>query len=100
MTVIFNLFPLLAKALRPACQTINSDTAKFLEAAASANAPYREGFRSGSIYSVTPKYGSDYGQAGTPPGDSYYLPEQVPDSKDDSVVGCAANYGPFVNYGT
>lgn len=100
MTIVFNLFPLLARALRPACQTISSDTARFLEAAAAANAPVDTGFMASSVYSVTPKYGSTYGTMGTPPGDSYALPEQVPDGPDDSVVGVAANYGMYVNGGT
>lgn len=100
MTVIFNLFPMLAQALRPACQTISSDTARFLEAAAAANAPVDTGFLASSVYSVTPKYGSTYGTMGTPPGDSYALPEQQPAGPDDSVVSVAANYGGFVNGGT
>lgn len=100
MTVVFNLFPMLARALRPACQTITSDTARFVEAAAAANAPVDTGFLASSVYSVTPKYGSTYGTMGTPPGDSYALPEQAPDGPDDSAVGVAANYGGFVNGGT
>src|SRR5258706_38897 len=100
MGVMFNLFPALARALRPACQTIGSETARFLEAAAAANAPVDTGFMASSVYSVTPKYGSTYGTMGTPPGDSYALPEQAPDGPDDSVVGVAANYAGFVNYGT
>jgi len=98
--VLYNLFPALARALRPACQTISSDTARFLEAAVAANAPVRTGFMASSVYSVTPKYGSTYATMGTPPGDSYALPEQAPDGPDDSVVGVAANYGVYVNYGT
>jgi len=98
--VLYNLFPALARALRPACQTISSDTARFIEAAVAANAPVRSGFMASSAYSVTPKYGSTYGTMGTPPGDSYALPEQAPDGPDDSVVGVAANYGIYVNYGT
>lgn len=100
MTVIFNLFPLLARRLRPACQTISSDTARFIEAAAAANAPVDTGFLASSVYSVTPKYGSTYGTMGSPPGDSYALPPKTPDGPDESVVGVAANYGGFVNYGT
>lgn len=99
MTVIFNLFPLLARAMRPACQTISSDTARFVEAAAAANAPVLSGFMASSVYSVTPKYGSTYGTMGEPPGDSYALPEQAPDGPDDSTVGVAANYAVYVNYG-
>ena len=98
--VLYNLFPALARALRPACQTISSDTARFIEAAVAANAPVRTGFMASSAYSVTPKYGSTYSTMGTPPGDSYALPEQTPDGPDDSVVGVAANYGGYVNYGT
>lgn len=99
MTVIFNLFPMLARAVRPACQTISSDTARFVEAAAAANAPVESGFMSSSVYSVTPKYGSTYGTMGEPPGDSYALPEQAPDGPDDSTVGVAANYGIYVEMG-
>jgi len=98
--VIYNLFPALARALRPACQTISSDTAVFIEAVAGADAPWKTGFLAGSVYSDTPKYGSTYGRAGEPPGDSYYLPPKAPDGPDDSVVGVAANYGGYVNYGT
>ena len=99
MTVIFNFFPMLARAVRPACQTITSDTARFVEAAAAANAPVESGFMASSVYSVTPKYGSTYGTMGEPPGDSYALPEVTPDGPDDSVVSVAANYAGFVNYG-
>ena len=100
MTVVFNLFPLLAKAFRPACQTISSDTARFVEAAAAANAPVRTGFLASSVYSVTPDYGSTYGTHGEPPGDSYLLPEEQPGGPDDSIVGVAANYGVYVEMGT
>src|SRR5258708_39986220 len=100
MRVAFNWFPMLARALGPACQTITSDTARFVEAAAAANAPVDTGFMASSVYSITPKYGSTYGTMGTPPGDSYALPASAPDGPDDSVVGVAANYGGFVNYGT
>ena len=100
MGVLFNLFPALARAIRPACQTISSDTARFTEAAAAANAPVETGFLASSVYSITPKYGSTYGTMGTPPGDSYALPARVPDGPDDSVVGVAANYGGYVNGGT
>lgn len=99
MTIIFNLFPLLARALRPACQTISSDTARFIEAAAAANAPVDTGFLASSVYSDTPKYGSTYGSMGEPPGDSYALPPQAPAGPDDSVVGVAANYGIYVEMG-
>lgn len=98
--VIFNLFPALARALRPACQTISSDTARFLEAAAAGGAPVRTGFLASSVYSDTPKYGSTYGTMGTPPGDSYALPPVAPGGPYESVVGVAANYGVYVNYGT
>lgn len=95
----FNLFPALARAVRPACQTISSDTARFIEAAAAANAPVDTGFLASSVYSVTPKYGSTYGTMGSPPGDSYALAEQAPGGPDDSVVGVAANYGIYVEMG-
>ena len=95
----FNLFPALARAVRPACQTISSDTARFIEAAAAANAPVATGFLASSVYSVTPKYGSTYGTMGSPPGDSYALPPMEPDGPDESMVGVAANYGEFVNFG-
>lgn len=98
--MFFNLFPALARAVRPACQTISSDTARFLEAAAAGGAPVRTGFLASSVYSDTPKYGSTYGTMGTPPGDSYAFPPIAPDGPDDSVVGVAANYGIYINYGT
>jgi hypothetical protein len=98
-SVIFNLFPRLARAFRPACQTISSDTARFVEAAAAGGSPVATGFLASSVYSVTPKYGSTYSTMGTPPGDSYALPEQTPGGPDDSVVGVAANYGIYVEMG-
>ncbi len=98
--VVFNLFPALARAMRPACQTISSDTARFLEAAVAGGAPVRTGFLASSVYSITPKYGSTYATMGTPPGDSYALPPIEPDGPYESVVGVAANYGVYVNYGT
>lgn len=98
--VIFNLFPALARAMRPACQTISSDTARFLEAAAAGGSPVRTGFMASSVYSITPKYGSTYGTMGTPPGDSYALPPIAPGGPYESTVGVAANYGIYVNYGT
>jgi hypothetical protein len=97
--VIFNLFPALARAMRPACQTISSDTARFLEAAAAGGSPVDTGFMASSVYSITPKYGSTYGTMGTPPGDSYALPPIAPGGPYDSTVGVAANYAVYVNYG-
>ena len=98
--VVYNLFPNVARAIRPATQTISSDVARFVEAAAAANAPVDTGFLASSVYSVTPKYGSTYGTMGSPPGDSYALPEQTPGGPDECVVGVAANYGIYVELGT
>ncbi len=53
-----------------------------------------------SVYNVTAD-GSTYGQAQTPPGDSYLLPEAGPPASDqEAYFGVAANYAIYQNYGT
>jgi hypothetical protein len=91
----FNHFPQIAAKVKPAVQKIVTETAIGVEEDMRSHAPERTGFLASSIYSVTPGYGSTYGEALAPPGDSYLLPEAQPD-----IVGVAANYGIYVELGT
>lgn len=96
----FNKFPQIAKKIKPAVQKIVTETAVGIEEDIRGNAPKRTGFLASSVYSVTPDYGSTYGEALSPPGDSYLLPEVQPDNDTSAIVGVAANYGIFLEYGT
>jgi len=100
-SVGFNHLPQIAKRLKPAVQEIISEAAILIEASASSGAPFRSGFLAGSVYSVTPKWGSTYGSAVvSPPGDSYLLPEETPPNDTSAIVAVAANYGVYVEFGT
>jgi hypothetical protein len=96
----FNRFPLIAALLKPALQAGITTTALELAANAADLAPVETGFLADSIYSVTPDGGNTYGNAGSPPGDSYLLPLMPPPDDMTGIVAVAANYGAFVNYGT
>lgn len=100
MTTSFNHFPMLAALLKPALQ--QGITTVTIELAANAVdlAPVDTGFMADSIYTVTPDGGNTYGQAGTPPGDSYLLSLVPPPDDMSGIVGVAANYGIFLEYGT
>ncbi len=95
----FNHFPQIAARIKPAVQQIVKQTAQQVQGAAKSNAPYATGFLQSSIY-VSDWEGSDYGQTGPPPGDSYLLPEVQPDNDTTAIVGVAANYGIYQEMGT
>jgi HK97 gp10 family phage protein len=95
-----NRFPELAAKLRPAMSQIVRKVAFDIEANAAADAPVDTGFLKSSIYTVTSK-SSDYGNAGSPPGDSSLLQEvEAPGDDLTAYVAVGANYGIYVEYGT
>jgi len=104
----WNRFPAIAAGLKPALQQIEAERLLDLEAKVKAFAivgpgegDYPGGFMKSSVYSVLPDGTSDYGaNAIDPPGDAYLLPEESTPSDMSGIVGVAANYGEFVNYGT
>ncbi len=103
----FNHFGVIAIGMKPALQKIESERLLDLEAKVKSYAivgppegEYPGGFMKSSVYSVLPDGTSDYGNAIEPPGDSYLLPEEGIHDDMSGIVGVAANYGEYVNYGT
>jgi HK97 gp10 family phage protein len=98
--VVINHFPKVANALHKALSQTVRKVALDLQASAASKAPVQTGFLRSSIYTVT-STDSTYGQAGSPPGDSYLLPEAAK-SEDDLTahVAVGANYGVYVELGT
>ena len=97
----FNHWPQIAAALKPGVQRAVTNTAKAIGGLASDGAPKLSGWMADNVYTVTPLEGSTYGQAGAPPGPSsaYLLPEQQPPDDMSAVVGAAANYSVYVEFG-
>ena len=95
----FNHWPQIAARLKPAIRKAVTAVAIGLEEDARGNAPKDTGFLASSVYSVTPDYGSTYGEALMPPGDSYQLEEVKPDDDTSATVGVSANYGVYVELG-
>ena len=100
----FNNWAKVAAALKPACAEVVKETAfdcqDAIAAQISANGQIDTGFMYSSVYNVTAD-GSTYGQAQTPPGDSYLLPEvEAPPNDQEAYFAVGANYGIFQNYGT
>lgn len=95
-----NKFGQIAANIKPACQKIVTNTTTQIRDIAASNAPVDTGFLQSSVYSVTPDGQSTYGQAGSPPGDSYLLPEEKPDNDTTGIVGVGANYGIYQEMGT
>ena len=96
----FNHWTQMAHDLKPQAQDVVKKTADDLAGWAASGAPYQTGFLHDSIYVKTWE-NSTYGQAGSPPGDSYLLPEvDAPPDDTTAYVAVGANYGAFVNYGT
>jgi hypothetical protein len=100
MAESWNHFPAIAAGFKPALQRIESERILDLEMKVKSYAPVLSGFLQSSVYGVLPDGTSDYGNAMEPPGDSYLLPEETPPDDMSGIVGVAANYGEFVNYGT
>ena len=91
----------IAAALHPACADLVANTAEFIAETYSANAPVDTGFMASSAYTITSS-GSTYGQnAGSPPGDSYLLPEvEAPADDLTAIAAVAANYAVYQELGT
>src|SRR5260221_5695308 len=104
----FNHFGAIAVGMKPALQKIESERILDLEARVKMYAPvssgygdYPGGFMRDSVYSVLPDGTSDYGSGQEPPTDDVYLlPEESIPNDMNGIVGVAANYGEYVNYGT
>ena len=98
----FNNWFKVAAALKPAAAEVVRDEAFFIadaiQAQIQANGQIDTGFMYDSVYASTMTE-STYG-GGTPPGDSYRLPEVKPENDQQGVFGVAANYGIYQNYGT
>ena len=101
MALGFNNWLKLAFALKPANQTVIHNTAKAWQRGARAYAPVDTGFMQENVY-VSDMQGSDYDTGGiAPPGDdSYLLPEELPPDDMSAVVGAAANYSIYQEFGT
>jgi HK97 gp10 family phage protein len=98
--VVYNRFPEIAAKWPVILHNVVVQTTEIIQELAQNNAPVDTGFLRDSIYAVTSD-GSTYGQAGTPPGDSYLLSEG-PGVSDPytGYVGVGASYGGYVELGT
>ena len=98
--VYVNRFPELAAALKPALQKGVQATGEQMVSNIADPAPRESGFMAENVY-VSGPLSSTYGSGSIqPPGDSYLLPEVKPGDDMTAVVGAAADYSVFVNYGT
>lgn len=96
----FNHWGKLALDLKPACQEIVKQVAFEIATDARFLVPKDTGFLNDSIY-VGTWDDSTYGAGGmSPPGDSYLLPEEPVPNDMSAIVGVAANYGEYVEFGT
>src|SRR5260370_40664781 len=98
----FNNWAKVAAALKPACAEVVKETAfdcqDAIAAQISANGQIDTGFMYSSVYNVTAD-GSTYGQAQTPPGDSYLLPGVgVPTNGQEAYFAGGASYRNFQTY--
>jgi hypothetical protein len=101
ITVLFNLFPELAKKLHDTVGELVRKGAFDVQALASGLAPVATGHLKSSIYVVPGggKGSSTYGQ--NVEGDGVLLPEvEAPESDQQAIVAVAANYGVYVEFGT
>src|SRR5579872_1142691 len=97
--MIVNKFPAMAAALQPIVSQMVRKTAFAIAADAASNAAVDTGFMKSAVYVVTSQT-STYGNAGTPPGDSYLLPQvEAPGDDLTAIVACGANYSVFVELG-
>jgi len=97
----FNHFPQIAATLHKELHNVVGETATHIVTTYATNAPKKTGFMASSGYVVTSE-GSTYGQTnGSPPGDSFLLPE-VDKPGDDltAIAAVAANYAIFPELGT
>ncbi len=96
----FNRWALLAAKIKPACQKGVKATAHAMVANIQGPAPRRTGFMADNVY-MSAWDESTYGQGPAPPTDDVYLlPEEKPGDDMSAIVGAAADYSAFVNYGT
>lgn len=96
----YNHWGKLAQALKPACQSVVKQVAFEIAADARGLVPKDTGFLNDSIYVGTWEDSTYDTSSIPPPGDSYLLPEEpVPDDMS-AIVGVAANYGEYVEFGT
>jgi phage gpG-like protein len=97
--VVFNHFPRIAAQLKPMLQQGIKTTAKDMVGFASGTAPRDTGFMGDNVY-YSAHDESSYGQGPAPSKKgSYLLPEVLPSSDMEVIVGAAANYSIYVNYG-
>jgi HK97 gp10 family phage protein len=95
-----NRFPELAAALKPALQKGVQATGEQMVSNIEGLAPRQTGFMAENVY-VSGPLSSTYGSGSIePPDDSYQLPEVKPGDDMTAIVGAAANYSVYVNYGT
>lgn len=97
----FNHFPEIAAKFGPAVGQVVRKTAFDVQAIYASTAPRDTGFMVNSAYVVTSKE-STYGQGvGTPPKDSYLLPEVARPSDDYTAhFAVGANYAVYPELGT
>ncbi|SRR6266568_7184 len=100
MATGFNHFPQIAERIKPFCQRVVKETANQVQGWAKSEAPYKTGYLQGNIYKSDWE-SSDYGSGGIAgaPG-SYLLPEVKPSNDTSAIVGAAANYSGYLEFGT
>ncbi len=96
----FNRWAELAGKLKPAVQKGVKEAAYAMQSNIQSGAPVQTGFMRDNVYVSAPGE-STYGQGmGPPTDDVYLLPEIKPEDDMTAIVGAAAEYSAFVNYGT
>jgi HK97 gp10 family phage protein len=90
----FNHFGEIADRIKPACQWAVKQTADQIQAYAQQAAPVDTGFLRDHIY-VSDWDGSDYGVM-----EPHTLPEVKPADDTTAIVGCAADYSMYLEFGT
>jgi hypothetical protein len=100
----FNKFGAIAAALPKVLGDIVTETAQQgeqnVKQQIEANGQVASGFMRDAVYHKTIDE-STYGQAGSPPGDAYLLPEvDAPPDNQTAYFAAGANYSVYQNYGT
>jgi len=94
-----NRWNILASELKPSLQKGLQTTGVQMVANIQANAPRRTGFMADNVYVSGPLV-STYGAGGSPSSDeAYLLPEVTPQDEYSAIVGAAADYSIWVNFG-
>lgn len=95
----FNHWGQIAAHIKPACQKAVHNTGAYIRDFAREGAPMDTGFMAGNVY-LSDMEENTYGSGPGPTKPSQWLlPEVAPSGDMEAVVGAAAQYSIYVNYG-